>query len=54
LKAKIAARGFQQTVGIYYFDAFAHAMKWLTIRSIMSITTKKKWKMKQMDVKPCF
>ncbi len=41
MKAKIIAKGFQQNVGIYYFDAFAHVMKWSTIRSIMSIITKK-------------
>jgi hypothetical protein len=54
LKAKIVARGFQLIVSIYYFDAFAPIVRWLTIRSIISITTKRKWKVKQMDVKTMF
>ncbi len=54
MKAKIVARGFQKILDIYYFDAFAHVVRWLTIRSIMLIATKRKWKVRQMDVKTMF
>ncbi len=54
MKAKIVARGFQHILDIYYFDAFAPVVRWLNIRSIMSIATKRKWKVRQMDVKTMF
>jgi hypothetical protein len=53
-KTRIVARGFQQLIKIYYFDTFAHVIRWSIIRSILSIATKRKWKVKQMDIKTTF
>lgn len=54
LKARIVARGFQQTPGIDYFDTFAPVVRWSTIRAILAIAAKRKWKVRQMDVKTAF
>ena len=53
-KARFVTRGFSQKEGIDYEETFAPVAKYTSIRTILSLETKMKWKLHQMDVKPTF
>ena len=41
LKARLVARGFEQTKGIDFFETFALVVRWSTIRSIVALAAQK-------------
>jgi hypothetical protein len=53
-KARFVARGFSQKEGIDYEETFAHVARYTSIRTIIALATKMKWKLHQMDVKTAF
>jgi hypothetical protein len=53
-KARFVARGFSQKEGIDYENRFAHVARYTSIRTIIALATKMKWKLPQMDVKTTF
>jgi hypothetical protein len=53
-KARFVARGFSQKEGIDYEDMFAPIARYTSIRTIIALATKMKWKLHQMDVKTAF
>jgi hypothetical protein len=53
-KARFVARGFSQKEGIDYEETFSHVVRYTSIKTIISLTTKMKWKLHQMDVKTTF
>ena len=48
------ARGFSQKEGIDYVETFAHVARYTSIRAIMALATKLRWKLHQMDLKTAF
>jgi hypothetical protein len=54
LKARLVARGFEQTEGIDFFETFAHVVRWSTVRSIVTLAAQKNWKIHHLDVKTAF
>lgn len=50
LKARIVARGFQQTEGVTFSEIFAPVVRWSTIRTILALVAKSSWPIRQMDV----
>jgi hypothetical protein len=53
-KAGFLARGFSQKEGIYYEETFALVARYTSIKTIIALATKMKWKLHQMDVKTTF
>jgi hypothetical protein len=53
-KARFVARGFSQKEGIDYEETFAPVARYTSIRTIIALATKMKWKLHQMDVKTTF
>jgi hypothetical protein len=53
-KSMLVARGFSQKEGIDYEDMFSHVAKYTSIRTIIALAAKMKWKLHQMDVKTTF
>jgi hypothetical protein len=53
-KARFVARGFSQKEGIDYEETFAPMARYTSIRTIISLAAKMKWKLHQMDVKTTF
>jgi hypothetical protein len=53
-KARFVARGFSQKEGIDYEETFALVAKYTSIRTIIGLAAKMKWKLHQMDVKIAF
>jgi hypothetical protein len=49
-KERFVARGFSQKEGIDYEETFAHVARSTSIRTIIALAAKMKWKMHQMDV----
>ena len=50
LKARIVARGFQQTEGVTFSEIFAPVVRWSTIRTILALAASHSWPIHQMDV----
>jgi hypothetical protein len=50
-KERFVARGFSQKEGIDYEETFSPVSRYTSIRTIISLATKMKWKLHQMDVK---
>ena len=50
-KARFVARGFSQKEGIDHEETFAPIARYTSIRTILALATKMKWKVHQMDVK---
>ena len=48
------ARGFSQKEGIDYEETFAPIARYTSIRTILALAAKMKWKVHQMDVKTNF
>jgi hypothetical protein len=53
-KARFVARGFSQKEGIDYEEMFAPVARYTSIRTIIALAAKMKWKLHQMDVKTAF
>jgi hypothetical protein len=53
-KERFAACGFSQKEGIDYEDSFAPVARYSSIRTIIALATKMKWKLHQLDVKTTF
>jgi hypothetical protein len=53
-KARFVSRGFSQKEGIDYEETFAHVARYTSIRTIIALAAKMKWKLQQMDVKIAF
>jgi hypothetical protein len=53
-KARVVARGFSQKEGIDYEETFAPVARYTSIRTIIALAAKMKWKLHQMDVKTTF
>jgi hypothetical protein len=53
-KVRFVARGFSQKEGIDYEETFAPVARYTSIKTIIALATKMKWKLHQMDVKTSF
>jgi len=53
-KERLVAKGYSKNEGIDYEDTFSHVAKLNTIRLLIALTTKHKWKIHQLDVKSAF
>jgi hypothetical protein len=53
-KARFVARGFSQKEVIDYKETFDPVAKYTSIKTIISLAAKMKWKLHQMDVKTTF
>jgi hypothetical protein len=53
-KARFVARGFSQKEGIDYEETFTPVARYTSIRAIIDLVAKMKWKLHQMDVKTAF
>jgi hypothetical protein len=53
-KERFVARGFSQKEGIDYEETFAPVARYTSIRTIIALAAKMKWKLHQMDVKTAF
>jgi hypothetical protein len=53
-KARFIARGFSQKEDIDYEETFAPVARYTSIRTIIDLAAKMKWKLHQMDVKTTF
>jgi hypothetical protein len=53
-KARFVARGFSQKEGIDYEETFAPVTRYISIKTIIALAAKMKWKLHQMDVKTAF
>jgi hypothetical protein len=53
-KERFVARGFSQKEGIDYEETFAPVAKYTSIKTIIYLAAKMKWKLHQMDVKTSF
>jgi hypothetical protein len=53
-KEKFVARGFFQKEGIDYEETFSPVARYTSIRTIIALAAKMKWKLHQMDVKTAF
>jgi hypothetical protein len=53
-KARFVARGFSQKEAIDYEETFALVARYTSIKTIIALATKMKWKLHQMDIKTTF
>jgi hypothetical protein len=53
-KARFVTCGFSQKEGIDYEETFTHVTRYTSIRTIIALVAKMKWKLHQMDVKTTF
>ena len=53
-KARFVAHGFSQKEGIDYEETFAPVARYTSIRTIIALAAKMKWKLHQMDMKTTF
>jgi hypothetical protein len=53
-KARFVTCGFSQKEGIDYEETFAHVARYTSIRTIIALVARMKWKLHQMDVKTAF
>jgi hypothetical protein len=53
-KERFVAHGFSQKEGIDYEDTFALVSRYTSIRTIIALAAKMKWKLHHMDVKKTF
>jgi hypothetical protein len=53
-KARFVARGFSKNEGIDYEETFSPVARYTSIRTIIALAAKMKWKLHQMDMKTAF
>ena len=53
-KARLVARGFQQTSGVDFLETFAPVVRWETIRLLLAIAVHLNWPIHQLDVLTAF
>jgi hypothetical protein len=53
-KERFVARGFSQKEGIDYEEMFAHVARYTSIKTIIALAAKMKWKLHQMGMKTAF
>jgi hypothetical protein len=53
-KERFVDGGFSQKEGIDHEETFSHVVRYTSIRTIISLAAKMKWKLHQMDVKTTF
>ena len=53
-KARLVARGFEQTEGVDFLDTFAPVVRWETIRALIAIAVHLNWPIHQLDVLTAF
>jgi hypothetical protein len=53
-KARLVARGFQQTRGKDYDETFAPVAHMTSVRTLIAVAASQSWKISQMDVKNAF
>jgi hypothetical protein len=53
-KARLVARGFQQSQGQYYDETFAPVAHMTTVHTMIVVAATRSWKIHQMDVKNAF
>ncbi|KAL3700258.1 hypothetical protein R1sor_018280 [Riccia sorocarpa] len=53
-KARLVARGFQQTEGLDYLETFAPVVRWDTIRIVIALAASRQWALYHLDVKTAF
>ena len=53
-KARFVARGFSKKEGIDYEETFAPVARYTSIRTVLALASKIKWKLHQMNVKTTF
>ena len=53
-KARLVARGFQQTQGRDYYEAFAPVAHMTTVRTMIAVAASSSWTISQMDAKNAF
>ena len=53
-KERFVARGFSQKEGIDYEETFALVDRYTSIRTVLALVDKNKWKLYQLDVKTNF
>jgi hypothetical protein len=53
-KARLVARGFQQTQGLDYDETFAPVAHMTNVRTLIVVATSNYWSISQMDVKNVF
>lgn len=53
-KARLVVKGYSQQYGVDYNETFAPVARLDTIRVLIALATRKKWKIHQLDVKSAF
>ena len=53
-KARLVARGFEQTTGVDFQETFAPVVRWETIRTLLAIAVHLNWPIHQLDVLTAF
>jgi hypothetical protein len=53
-KIRLVAKGYAQTYGIDYEETYSPLTKMITVRTIITMATTKRWSLHQMDVKNVF